>query len=344
MNRSLSHRQDGLTLVELMVAMALGLILMIGVSEIYISNIKSFRTSENLAVVQENARIAFELMSRDIREAGSTPCGAQIVVNSLNPTPASELAKAWDTVLRGYDEGDDTGAVAIGTGTGARASGTDAILVASGSGANNVKIVDHVVNSAQMKLNTTNHGLSAGDIVMACNSTTASIFQITNIQSNTTAVHNSGTGTPGNCTKGLGYRDPAAPNCTKPLAYLEDFSGGTLVSFSPTLWYIGINDRGGRSLYRFNLRSNASTEVVENVVNLQLTFLMKTIATKALATSFTAPSSTAADWLTSAPSQAVSVRMVLTLQTGDKIDIGDQTSVVQRQFANTVQIRSRETL
>lgn len=344
MNRSLSHRQHGLTLVELMIAMTLGLILMIGVSEIYISNIKSFRTSENLAVVQENARIAFELMSRDIREAGSTPCGAQIIVNSLNPTPPSELAKAWDTVLRGYDAGDDSAAVAIGTGTGARASGTDAILIANGVGNNGVRIVDHVINSAQMKLNTTNHGLSAGDIVMACNSTTASIFQITNIQSNTTAVHNSGTGTPGNCTKGLGYRDPTALNCTQPLAYLEDFTGGTLIAFNPTLWYVGINDRGGRSLYRLNLRANTRTEVVENVVDMQLTFLMKMVATKALASSFTAPSSNAADWLTSAPNQAVSVRMVLTLQTGDKIDIGDKTSVVQRQFANTVQIRSRETL
>lgn len=179
---------------------------------------------------------------------------------------------------------------------------------------------------------------------MACNSTTASIFQITNIQSNTTAVHNSGTGTPGNCTKGLGYRDPTALNCTQPLAYLEDFTGGTLIAFNPTLWYVGINDRGGRSLYRLNLRANTRTEVVENVVDMQLTFLMKMVATKALASSFTAPSSNAADWLTSAPNQAVSVRMVLTLQTGDKIDIGDKTSVVQRQFANTVQIRSRETL
>ena len=343
MTRPISHRQTGFTLVELMIAMVLGLLVMIGVTDMYLSNIRTFRTSENMAGLQENARVSFEMLARDIREAGSTPCGAQIIVNTLKPSPPSTLAQTWNTVLRGYDGNDDNAAVKFGAGTGARVANTDAVLTVSGMGQNGVRIVEHTVNAAQMKLNTTDHGFKSGDILMACNSSTASIFQITNIQANTTAVHNSGTGSPGNCTKGLGYR-PSPANCTNPLGYLEDFTGGSIVAFRPTLWFVGNNDRGGRSLFRHNLRSGTSEEVVENVTDMQLFFLLRNATTKALAADYVAPSSIS-DWTNTAASLAVATRLELTLQTREAIDTGRTTTeTVSRKSFSSIQVRSRETL
>ena len=74
----------GFSLVELMIAMALGLFLTGVAVNIVITNRQAFRTTENLSRMQENARSAFELMARDIRSAGGNPCGTPMIVNVLN--------------------------------------------------------------------------------------------------------------------------------------------------------------------------------------------------------------------------------------------------------------------
>ena len=57
----------GLSLIELMIAIALGLLIVAATLSIFSSNKQSYRATENLGRVQESGRTAFELMSRDIR-------------------------------------------------------------------------------------------------------------------------------------------------------------------------------------------------------------------------------------------------------------------------------------
>lgn len=68
-------RQRGLTLVELMVAMALGLVILIAVVYVFAGSRASHRHQESYSTVQESGRIALELMGRDLRMAGHTGCG-----------------------------------------------------------------------------------------------------------------------------------------------------------------------------------------------------------------------------------------------------------------------------
>jgi type IV pilus assembly protein PilW len=338
--------QRGLTLIELMIAMTLGLLLIMGVGNIFLSNQQAFRTSENLAGVQENTRIAFELLSREVREAGSNPCGAQVIVNALNPSGTPTIADSWTTPIRGYDNSQDYASVPTGTATGNRVAGTDAILLISGSANSNAAIVDHQVTSAQFKVSSTAHGLKAGDIAMVCNYKVASIFQVTNASnSSVTIVHNSGTGSPGNCTKGLGMRDPATLSCSKPLGYLEDFTGGSFVIFKAGFWYIGNNSRGGRSLFRYSPTDNTTDEMVDNVTDMQIDYLTENPATKTLATGYVGASSIT-DWnTTTSTAVAIAARLNLTLETRDKIDNTQTTATtVKRDMFSTVQIRARESL
>ena len=60
------RKQRGFSLVELMIALVLGLMVIGGVTSVFLSNKQSFRTNTALSQVQENSRIAFELMARDI--------------------------------------------------------------------------------------------------------------------------------------------------------------------------------------------------------------------------------------------------------------------------------------
>jgi len=74
----------GFGLIELMIAMAIGLILMLGVLELYVSNKQAFKTTEALGRLQENARYAMYQVQKDIRMAGYSDCAPNIV-DHLNP-------------------------------------------------------------------------------------------------------------------------------------------------------------------------------------------------------------------------------------------------------------------
>ena len=67
--------QKGMTLVELMIAMVIGLIVLGAVSSVFISTRQTFRTTDSLSRIQESARFALEMMARDIRMAGYIGCG-----------------------------------------------------------------------------------------------------------------------------------------------------------------------------------------------------------------------------------------------------------------------------
>lgn len=63
-------RQQGFSLVEIMVAMVLGLVLLGGTITIYASSKDSYRLQDNIAGMQENARFALYAIRRDVEMAG----------------------------------------------------------------------------------------------------------------------------------------------------------------------------------------------------------------------------------------------------------------------------------
>ena len=66
-------RSRGLTLVEVMIALLLGLIVIAAAFLILKLSRDLFRESDEIASLQENARVALETLSRDIRQAGRLP-------------------------------------------------------------------------------------------------------------------------------------------------------------------------------------------------------------------------------------------------------------------------------
>lgn len=66
---SLRPRQTGLSLIELMVALVIGLFLIIGAVSVYQQARNAYRTTEAVARVQETARYAFDILEPEIRMA-----------------------------------------------------------------------------------------------------------------------------------------------------------------------------------------------------------------------------------------------------------------------------------
>lgn len=84
-------KQRGVSLVELLIAMALGLILLAGIGYIYWGSRQSYALQENLAGLQENAGFALEVLGQDVRMAGYIGC-PNLGTGGNNVTPARRAA------------------------------------------------------------------------------------------------------------------------------------------------------------------------------------------------------------------------------------------------------------
>lgn len=261
----------GLTLVELMIAMTLGLILTGGVIGVFLANQQTYRVNQAVSEVQENARAASQLMARDIRSAGFNGCTNSVTVaNTLKNNVATDWWATWSNGIRGFDSSGPTSFAP------AQVANTDSLQIMFGGG-RSLNVESHVANSAQFKVNRQNHGVNPGDILIACDPAHAAIFQVTNAnQANATIVHNTGSGSPGNCTKLLGY----------PVLCEESGLGGTpyqftsnsmLFGFQSIAWYIGTNSRGTNSLYRVSITGSTpvTEEIIDGVVDLQFRYLRR---------------------------------------------------------------------
>jgi type IV pilus assembly protein PilW len=81
-------RHAGVSLVELMVALVLGLFLIFGAVTIYGKSRSTYRTTEAVARLQETARYAFDAIEPDVRMASywGLASRADYIVNSVGPT------------------------------------------------------------------------------------------------------------------------------------------------------------------------------------------------------------------------------------------------------------------
>lgn len=326
------RRASGVSLIELMIALVLGLLVVSAAIGIFLSNKQTFRATDNLSYVQENARVAFELMAREVRQAGGSPCSNNVRMVNVLKNPGSSWWSTWGDGVRGYEGTEAFAGATFGTAANRRISGTDAIELRSGA-PGEVTVVDHKPASAQFKVSTVNHGLQDFDIAIVCDFVQASIFQITGAQNgiNVTVVHNNGPGTPGNCSKGLGWADP--PDCSTngvPYAYGPN---SVIARLRASAWYIGVSssDSQRRSLYQVQLRNVAGVptvvpqEIAEGVQNMQLQYLMPGSANYVDAAA-------GINW-----KQVSAVRIVLTLQGAENVD----GAPVTREVAHVVTLRNR---
>jgi type IV pilus assembly protein PilW len=99
------RRQSGLSLIELMVALALGVVLILGLTQVFGSVRASFGAAEGLSRVQENSRFALEFLKRDVRMASHLGCRNeyQLVDVANRRGYYNHLSTSSANTLAGYD-------------------------------------------------------------------------------------------------------------------------------------------------------------------------------------------------------------------------------------------------
>lgn len=134
-----TNRQTGVTLVELMVALAIGMVITLAVTQAYLTGVDAQRSQTDLSRSQESARFSFYLLGNEIRKAGfrntfavgstaqefcatySTP--GSLLIGSNDPTTlalggsttATILNKSDSITLSFYGEDNAAGTAADGS-------------------------------------------------------------------------------------------------------------------------------------------------------------------------------------------------------------------------------------
>lgn len=112
-----SHRrQRGLSLVEMMVSIALGLLILVAILQLFTASRQTYRYQQNISRMQENARIATEILQRTVRDTG------------FEPPPASSAqlvcATSDNCLLGGQDSLTSAQLTSLGT-----RSGSDILII-----------------------------------------------------------------------------------------------------------------------------------------------------------------------------------------------------------------------
>lgn len=256
MNSTSKHtgHQTGFGLVEIMIAMTLGLVLLGGVGYLYIGSRGAFRTTDNISRIQENARFALDMMGRDIRMAGYIGCGniSSMMVNTIANAPVPPMTAA--NVLIGYDSGSGwTNPTTI-----TRFAATDVIAI-MGAFSSGVNLDGNLVpQNANVQVNGNPDGFKADDVLVVTNCVNADVFRATNVSSSggiTTAAHANSSNT--------GNRIGV---------YGED---AFVMRVDQYTYFVGTNTAGNPALYRVGLDGIAE-ELVEHVQDLQLRYGLDT--------------------------------------------------------------------
>ena len=324
-------RAFGVTLIELMVTLLLGLLVTGAAVGIFISNKRAYAATESLGRVQEGARVAFELMARDVREAAGNPCSRNIpMANVLNPS--TNWFATMGSGVTGYNGTTAMPSKAFGTGNKARVTGTDAIELRGGA-SSGISIKTHNGPSASLEMSTKDHGLNEGDIILVCDFKQAAITQITNASpgTNDTVVHNEGNSvSPGNAEKCL--NTPAVSPCNAGNAYNYG-KNSVVVKMRASRWYVGVCQNTRQCLFQSGVRNDGGAlvtddnEIIDGVKDMKLVYLLDNGSTYI-------PAATGTDW-----SKVQAVRITIDLEDKDKV--GTAGEKLARTLSHVVTLRNR---
>jgi len=325
------HNVRGFSLVELLIAMTLGLIIMGGMIAVFSSNKSSSELNTAMANIQENARFAVGALSKDIRMSGFQGCldsrrGLLEVKSLRSPVPQVGFSTAGEPE-HDFSLSSITGSVIISANEWQPAiagdfvppvenpaiPGTHALVVQYGSRDQSELTGPINVGGVESRngdiVTTDDLGLVRGDLALIANCDNVDLFTVSGAEP-------SGTG------QLLKHEAPLNRDGSLNAVYglPNNIAVTRVMRFISNIYYIGdtglTNDSGDtiRALYQqsypYNVPENPPSEIVQGVENMRLSYGIRTRNTLQYVT---------ADDPAFNPSQVESVQIGVIMSSWDRI-------------------------
>ena len=278
----------GFSLVELMIAMTLGLVLTSSMIAVFLGNKRTSEVNTAMANIQENARFALDSIARDARVSGFQGCidinSEQLSVRSNNAPVTSgglRATSAHASIIN--SDGSWTPASPIGftpSTTFPQVAGTHALTLQFGdqriANLDEPMMISGTVipsNALPIQLSRpmSELGLRVGDIAIISNCDVGDLFTVTAGSADSTLAHAATGGDDSN----------ASPNLTVAYGLNDTLTQTSVMRLNTNVYYIGdtgqTNANGDviTALYRQTWpfeASNPPTELIEGVEDLRVSF------------------------------------------------------------------------
>lgn len=337
------QRQQGMTLIEIMIALLIGVFLLGGVLQIFINSKQTYRMQEGLSRLQENGRFAMEFLSKDIRMAGFIGCSSFSSPNVIidpkspnpNPTPTT-LSSSSARAVFGNDNVTNNWNSSACSAANACIAGTDAITYFFGGSCGGNLTGNMATDNANIQISDSNTcNLSKYDVVIISDCSSTDIFIATTVSAGVgieTVAHATNQNTDNKLSK----------------AYGQD---AEVYKFNSTTYFIRSGASGQPALWRLDnstaVGGSNPVELIEGIENMQITYGVDNDTDGTPNYYISANDVSNADW-----PMVVSVRINLTARTIDD-NLAAQTRNytfngaatsdrrLQRVFTTTIAIRNR---
>lgn len=294
--------QRGLSLIELMISITLGLLLTAAVIQVFLSSRGVFRTQDSMSRLQENGRFAVDFMTRDIRMAGFIGCPVLDRIAGSGSFNRHGLEADFDSdgIVEGSVVG--TGATA---GTIPLVAGTDRLTIRKTLG-NSIRLAAATTGSSVQVLGeSATLDIDVGETLLISDCLTADVFRASAI----------GSGTDPTITANVGLSKSYGTDA-EVLRYetVEYFIGDT-----------GRNTPNGADIFAlYANRGGGAEELVEGVQSLRIEFGLDTTTDRSADVYRAMSAMTATDW-----SRVVSVRINLLMQSVEDTVVGSSGAQTQ---------------
>ncbi len=177
------RKQQGLSLIELMISLTLGIVLMTGVMQMFLTSRTTYNTQQAISRIQESGRMAVEFLAQDIRMAGYQGCSSRGANQNIEigvEGPTNDYLLDFNISIQGYASDnhpmDDIDV----------ADGSDVLVVRRASNVT-MPIVGPTGSTANLEVAAEEEDdcvgdVCRGDIVVISDCTQGRVFLITNFQ------------------------------------------------------------------------------------------------------------------------------------------------------------------
>lgn len=274
------RQERGFSLVELMVAITLGLLLLAALVAVFVGSRTSYLTTTGGSSLDDDARFATDLMSRALRGSGFVACNEPVRITSnlsstdpsldftdpvtgyeasgTNPGQSFTLTGAVDSTAADWSP--NLPANGIQTLLGNVVKGSDVLVVHNSLTSIAPATVSTIANGATTFNVASSTGFAANQIAAISDCAKATVFQITALGGN--VVTHASTGYNNSATFAINY---------SPVSFMY--------ALTSSMFYIGLGVDGEPALYRGDLTLQAAgtytmsaNELVPDVETMQLLY------------------------------------------------------------------------
>ncbi len=289
--QAIRRGQGGLTLIELMISLVIGLLVLSALLVVYLGSRAAYRSSDSLARVQESGRFAVDFIAQDARMSGFVGCRSRNLVASEDTLfnvagkpsdpddPPVTFSGGADSV-RGFDGSSSTNIALWKNPTAIARVGNSDVLTIRRAGGVPVGITGKSTwvtgTGGAVTLRHNAIGVRNDDIVAIGNCSRAVVFRVTNSPA-LTGIGNYPTVLKFEATgggTGGAHGNDTSVTFRKELE-LEDDTRAQVTGFTEVSYFIGANAAGQPSLFR--AAGGAAEELVENVEDMDILYGLDTL-------------------------------------------------------------------